>query len=314
MSIRNYNNVSVPQTILNSGGIDNNPDTTGITVGDNSSFPSVPFTLGLERGTLNQEVVECTALSGSTGFVVTRGFNGSPVIAHPQGASVELTSAAIDYAEANAFINLMTTKGDILVYGSQAQRKAVGADGTALTADSTQSDGLNWVQPVPTGAVFYTAAGSAPAGYVVANGQSLVRTGAYANLFGLIGTTYGAADGSHFNVPNLQTRTVRGVGSGYDLAATGGSDTTSFSLSTANMPSHSHSNSISIGGTPVTTEVVVYDPDSTINTVTGGSNFGVSYTTTPSIVVTINSTGGGEAVTGVGIVNKYIVLTPIIKL
>jgi microcystin-dependent protein len=312
MGIRNFNNVSVPQTILNGGGIGNASDDTGITVGDNTSFPSVPFTLGIERGTSNQEVVECTALSGSTGFVVTRGFDGSPIVAHPQGSSVELTSAALDYAEANAFVNLMTTKGDILVFTTQAARKAVGADGTALTADSTQASGLNWVQPVPSGVVCFTAATSAPTGWVVLNGQSLVRTGIYANLFAVIGTTYGAADGSHFSVPSVQTRTIRGVGSGYPLAATGGVD--SVTLGTGQLPSHGHSNTVAVGGIAVGSgiEVVVYDPGSTIQLTTGAPStpLGVSYTESPSIEVSIANSGSGNAFS---IANQYIALTPIIK-
>jgi microcystin-dependent protein len=308
MGIRNFNNVSVPQTILNSGGIDNNPLTVGITVGDASSYPAVPFTLGIERGTPNQEVVECTALTGSTGFIVTRGFNGSPIVAHPQGASVELTSAAIDYAEANEFINIMTTKGDIITFAAGPARLGVGADGTALTADHTQISGLAWVQPVPPGVVFYTAASAAPAGFVLANGQSLACAGVAAALFAQIGTTYGSVDGAHFNVPNAATRTIRGNGSGYSLAATGGSDT-----APASVAPHTHGNSILIGGTPVTTEIVVYDPGSTIQLASGAPStpFGVSYTVTPSLVVSIDSAGSS---TPINIVNKYIVLTPIIKL
>ena len=312
MGIRNYNNTSVPQTILNAGGIDNSPSTTGITVGDNSSYPAVPFTLGIERGTTNQEVVECTAKSGSTGFIVSRGFNGSPTLEHPEGASIELTSAAIDFAEANALVNTLQEKGDILAFSTETNNLPVGPDGTALTADSTQSFGLGWVQPVPSGVVAYTASSTAPTGWVIANGQSLSRS-IHANLFGVLGTTYGAADGSHFNVPDLRQCTVRGVGSGYSLATTGGADETSVTLGTAQLPSHSHSNTVLVGGTPVTTEVVVYDPGSTIHAEISGSGFGVSYTVTPSIEVTINSTGSGDAFE-VGIVNKYIALTPIIKL
>lgn len=308
MGIRNFNNTSVPQTILNSGGIGNTSGDTGITVGDNSSYPSLPFTLGLERGTPEQEVVECTALSGTTGFIVTRGFNNSPIVAHPAGASVELTSAAIDFAEANLFVNLMTTKGDIITFGSDAGRHAVGADGTFLSADHTQTDGLAWVQPVPSGAVFYTAASAAPAGYALANGQSLARSGAAANLFAQIGTTYGSVDGSHFNVPDCGTRTIRGAGTSYALAATGGADTAA-----AQLPSHTHTNTVLIGGTPVTTEIVVYDPGSTIQLSSGAPStpLGVSYTVSPSIAVTIDAAGNSNTI---NIVNKYIVLTPIIKL
>jgi microcystin-dependent protein len=148
---------------------------------------------------------------------------------------------------------------------------------------------------------------------VVLNGQSLVRTGIYANLFAVIGTTYGAADGSHFSVPSVQTRTIRGVGSGYPLAATGGADSTSITPNDSQLPIHSHGNTVLIGGTPVTTEVVVYDPESTIQTINSGGAFGVSYTVTPSIEVSIDNAGSGEAIP-INLVNKYIVLTPIIKL
>lgn len=42
--------------------------------------------------------------------------------------------------------SLVTTKGDLLAGTASATvaRKAVGADGTILTADSTQTDGLRW--------------------------------------------------------------------------------------------------------------------------------------------------------------------------
>ncbi len=314
MSIRNFNNTSVPQTIQNVGGI--NSTQTGILVGDNSSYPPVPFTLGLERGTDNQEVVECTALSGTTGFIVTRGFDGSPYVSHDQGASVELTSAAIDYAEANAFINLMDTVGDLLVVGgSGAQRLGVGANGTALTADSSQGTGLNWVQPVPAGVCAHTAAAAAPAGWLLRDGSAVSRT-TYANLFAQIGTTYGSGDGSTtFNVPNAINRFDVGSGGSYSLASTGGATETAVTIDTNNMPSHYHSNSVNVGGIPVGAgiEVVVYDPGSTIITVTTGSGgFGVSYTTTPSIEVTVDSTGSGLPF-DVAITNPYQALTPIIK-
>ncbi len=41
------------------------------------------------------------------------------------------------------------------------------------------------------------------------NGQSLDRT-TFAALFAILGTTYGAVDGSHFNVPDLRERTPVG--------------------------------------------------------------------------------------------------------
>ena len=79
------------------------------------------------------------------------------------------------------------------------------------------------------------AGSSVPSGWLICNGQAVSRT-TYAALFAVIGTTYGAGDGSTtFNVPNLVNKTVRGSNS---LGKTGGADTVT--LSTANMPAHSH--------------------------------------------------------------------------
>jgi len=44
--------------------------------------------------------------------------------------------------------------------------------------------------------------GSPPAGWLVCDGTSLLRA-SYPSLFAAIGTTYGAVDGTHFNLPDL---------------------------------------------------------------------------------------------------------------
>ena len=86
-----------------------------------------------------------------------------------------------------------------------------------------------------TGVIQMYAGSSAPNGWLICNGQAVSRT-TYAALYAVIGTTYGAGDGSTtFNVPNLVNKTVRGSNS---LGKTGGADTVT--LSTANMPAHTH--------------------------------------------------------------------------
>lgn len=55
------------------------------------------------------------------------------------------------------------------------------------------------------------AQASPPSGWVYCNGQSLLRAGPYAPLFAVIGTTFGAADGTHFNLPNLQGYVTAGA-------------------------------------------------------------------------------------------------------
>lgn len=84
---------------------------------------------------------------------------------------------------------------------------------------------------IPTGVVFpfSGAAGSVPAGFLLCDGSAVSRT-TYADLYALIGTTYGSGDGSTtFNLPNGKGRVVVGLDSGqteFDaLGETGGAKT-----------------------------------------------------------------------------------------
>lgn len=72
---------------------------------------------------------------------------------------------------------------------------------------------------VPTGVIAATAASSAPDGWLLCDGASLVRAD-YQPLFDAIGTTYGSADASHFNVPDAMGRALYGV----DAAALAAND------------------------------------------------------------------------------------------
>lgn len=67
------------------------------------------------------------------------------------------------------------------------------------------------VNSVPTGTVVPFAGPSAPNGWLFANGQAVSRT-TFVTLFGTIGTTYGAGDGSTtYNLPDLRGRSPFGV-------------------------------------------------------------------------------------------------------
>jgi microcystin-dependent protein len=88
------------------------------------------------------------------------------------------------------------------------------SDGNAN--DVLQSDGsgnLSFTalpQAVPTGSVHLMATTTVPSEYLKCNGAAVSRT-TYAALFAIIGTTWGAGDGSStFNVPDLRGEFVRG--------------------------------------------------------------------------------------------------------
>jgi phage-related tail fiber protein len=64
-----------------------------------------------------------------------------------------------------------------------------------------------------------------PTGWLQENGASLSRTGTYADLFAVIGTTYGAANGSSFNLPDSRGRFVRVWNNGAGIDPDAGSRT-----------------------------------------------------------------------------------------
>jgi microcystin-dependent protein len=100
----------------------------------------------------------------------------------------------------------------------------------------------------PTGVINMFAGDTAPVGWLICDGSAISRTD-YANLFTLIGTTYGSGDGSTtFNLPNLKGKVVVGQDTSdtsFDtLGETGGEKT--HTLTIQEMPSHKHN--INYGG------------------------------------------------------------------
>jgi microcystin-dependent protein len=65
----------------------------------------------------------------------------------------------------------------------------------------------------PTGAILPYAGTMAPTGYLLCDGRSYVKTD-YPDLFTVIGTSFGSADATHFNVPDLRGQFLRGVDGG----------------------------------------------------------------------------------------------------
>ena len=166
-----------------------------------------------------------------------------------------------------------------------------------------------------TGTVQMYAGSSAPSGWLICNGQAVSRT-VYAALYAVIGTTYGAGDGSTtFNVPNLVNKTVRGSNS---LGKTGGADTVT--LTTANLPAHTHGvGTLTTNNTGAHTHNIrtegtdshgnnsvaggYYNPDMTRKTESAGAH-------THTISGATASVGSGSAV---AITNPYVMLHYIIK-
>lgn len=113
------------------------------------------------------------------------------------------------------------------------------ADG-AVTAPKTSG-----LSTVPPGAIFPYVSVTPPSGYFLCNGGAINRT-TFSALFAVIGTTYGAGDGSTtFNLPDLRGRVPVGVDnatgrvtSNNTLGATSGEE--KHTLTVGELAQHNH--------------------------------------------------------------------------
>lgn len=168
--------------------------------------------------------------------------------------------------------------------GWRCRLHMIGTGGNALTIDPDSSDQVNgattidvvdgdvvdlycdgagWravttrpaTELIPAGVISPFAGSAAPTGWLFARGQAVSRT-TYAALFAVLGTTFGAGDGSTtFALPDMRGRVpagwqqmdgtdsnllngLSGGVNGDSLGATGGAE--SHQLTTTEMPAHTH--------------------------------------------------------------------------
>ena len=100
--------------------------------------------------------------------------------------------------------------------------------------DLTKSSGFS-NSGVAIGTIVNWPSNSLPVGWLKCDGSAISRTD-YSSLFSIIGTTFGAGDGSTtFNLPNITDKNILGNGT---INETGGNN--SVTLTVKNLPSHNH--------------------------------------------------------------------------
>lgn len=152
---------------------------------------------------------------------------------------------------------------------------------------------------VPTGTVVQFAGDTAPNGWLICDGSAISRE-IYANLFELIGSTFGGGDGTTtFNIPNLKGKIPVGLNSDdsdFNILGKAGGEKMHI-LTSDEMPSHNHRQTVTASRTGSGSTYVSWNANNLFgNTDTAARN-------------TLN-TGGGKAHNNL---QPYITLNYIIK-
>ena len=256
-------------TLSNLNGVSDEARNMVLVVGGTSSVSTTPYNQ-IVAPLVNKFYVITNNTAG--GNPITIGGSSGSLITIPNATTVQV------YCDGTNFYSAQTASaGNFNVNGNETVSGNLSVAGTLTVAGLPA--GFS-----PTGSVTMYAAASAPTGWLLCNGAAVSRT-TYAALFAVTGTTFGAGDGSTtFNLPNYTNRMPIGVGSGYSLASTGGSATTT--LSAGNLPSHSHNYSGTTGGTSNGHTHTINDPGHAHSITTGNSgSYGGPY---------IQSRGGTE--------------------
>jgi microcystin-dependent protein len=218
-----------------------------------------PFYCVVDPGTSKEEKVKVTAISTLT-LTVVRAQDDTTASGHNAGAAIYPVFTADEADEANQIASVMTTKGDVIgTDGSSINRLGIGTNTHVLQADSTATNGFKWGQVatagiadsavtsakiadstivlgdlaaalvtylVPVGTINAYAGDTAPDGWLLCDGTS---TSGYAALAAIVGAT----------TPDMRGLFPIGkaaAGTASTLRGTGGSTT----ITTSNMPSHTH--------------------------------------------------------------------------
>jgi hypothetical protein len=142
--MRHYS--SIAQQAELTSGVDT--DVTSLVVSTVTGWPvSTPFTVVLEPGTANEEIVTVDGVAGTT-LTVTRGQDGSAAVAHAAGAVVRHMMTARDLREPQQHIDATSD-----VHGTGVGAAVVGTTTTQTLTNKTLSGSSNTFSNIPQSAV-----------------------------------------------------------------------------------------------------------------------------------------------------------------
>jgi len=155
-----------------------------------------------------------------------------------------------------------------------------------------------FLHPNNVGDIKYSIRTSDHQGWIVCDGRSLSRS-VYAELFAIIGTTYGNDDSTTFKLPDCRGRVLGAIGSGTGLTTRSAGTllgTETHTLTIAEMPSHSHGITDPGHSHSYVNNTNDQNTDNAFASETAADQADLVQTTgTSTTGITINNTGGGNA-------------------
>lgn len=199
---------------------------------DNPASVNIKGAKGDKGDTGNAATIEVgtvtTGAAGSSASVVNRGDANNAILDFilPKGAdgkgSVVTVNGKEPDAGGNVNVEEYTHPASGVTAGSYRKvtvdtlgHVTAGSNPTLAIADggtgaTTAKQARANLEVEPIGTIYAFAGNNIPSGYLPCNGSAISRT-TYADLFAVIGTTYGAGDGSAtFNLPNLTDKFIQG--------------------------------------------------------------------------------------------------------
>lgn len=159
---------------------------------------------------IQSDIANFVTLNTAQTISAIKNFSALPTTSVAPTGSTQLTNKS--YVDTKVSLNGNQTVAGTKTFSSSPLIPTATKGDSSAKGASTAFVQNAIAQLVPTGTILAFGGVTAPNGFLICNGSAVSRT-AYANLFAVIGTRYGAGNGSTtFNLPKLNDGSfVRGV-------------------------------------------------------------------------------------------------------